>query len=55
MKGQSGDRFSTIETYARANEKTIMFSPHCDIVKTTTQPQLNQTKQNNQQINESWV
>ena len=27
----------------------------CGIVKTTTQPQLNQTKPNNQQINESWV
>ena len=26
-----------------------------DIVKTTTQPQHNQTKPNNQQINESWV
>ena len=25
------------------------------IVKTTTQPQLNQTKPNNQQINKSWV
>ena len=35
--------------------KILYSTQNLPIVKTTTQPQLNQTKPNNQQINKSWV
>ena len=35
--------------------KILYSTQNLPIVKTTTQPQLNQTKPKNQQINKSWV